>query len=95
MKVLEQFERSIKILPQSIKICGTAFSHINMTVVPDGEPMNIHVDVDDVFTAVLHVGNVIEGGETNFYEMVYLNTSISTVQCFILNLLIDVITPMV
>ena len=68
MKVLEQFERSIKILSQSIKICGTAFSHINMTVVPDGEPMNIHVDKDDIFTAVLHVENVIEGGETNFYH---------------------------
>ena len=56
MKVLETFERSMKILPQSIKICGTTFSHINMTVVPDSEPMNIHVNEDDVFPAVLHIG---------------------------------------
>jgi len=68
MKVLEMFEQSMKILPQSIKVCGTAFSHINMTVVPDGESMNIHVDEDDIFTAVLHIGNVVEGGETNFYD---------------------------
>lgn len=68
MKVLETFERSLKILPQSIKVCDTAFSHINMTVVPDGESMNIHVDEDDIFTAVLHIGNVVEGGETNFYD---------------------------
>ena len=68
MKVLETFEQSMKILPQSIKVCGTAFSHINMTVVPDGESMNIHVDEDDIFTAVLHIGNVVEGGETNFYD---------------------------
>ena len=54
-KVLEQFERSIKILPKSIKICDTSFSHINMMVVQDGEPMNIHVDEDDIFTAVLHI----------------------------------------
>ena len=67
-KVLEQFERSIKILPKFIKICDTSFSHINMMVVQDGEPMNIHVDEDDIFTAVLHVGNVIKGGETNFYD---------------------------
>ena len=114
-----------------------------MTVVPDGEPLNIHVVENDIFTAVLHVGNVIEGGETNFYDgvsadnpgnivhhepfvhgkvqivyfdkvyhgvgtykgerydlnfimkKVYLNTLISTVQCFILNLLIEVIIPMV
>ena len=60
MKVLETFERSMKTSPQSIKICGTAFSHINMTVVPDGQPMNIHVDEDDILQQFCTVGISVE-----------------------------------
>ena len=68
MKVFQIFQRSMLILPDCIKVCGTAFSHINMTTVEDGEAMNIHTDEDDIFTAVLHLGDVQEGGATQFYD---------------------------
>jgi len=68
MKVLHIFQRSMLILPDCIKVCGTAFSHINMTTVEDCQAMNIHIDEDDIFTAVLHLGDVQEGGTTQFYD---------------------------
>ena len=72
MKVLNIFERSMLIFPNCIKICRTAFSHITMTTVVatvvDDQAKNIHMDKDDIFIAVLYLGDVQEGGDTQFYQ---------------------------
>ena len=43
----------MSILPDCNKVCGTAFSHINMTTVNDDQAMNIHIDEDVIFTQLV------------------------------------------
>ena len=75
---LHAYHRSLKILPECVRICGTVFTNVTLTTVEKNDKINInlqnrgdihpHKDEDDIVTAMLHIGNVTKGGVTLYYD---------------------------
>ena len=66
--VLHALKRSHQIIPNSIRICDTAFTNITVTTAEESGSMKPHTDEDDLMTAILHVGDDVKGGGTNYFD---------------------------
>ena len=68
LHALYAYHRSKKIIPNSLRICGSVFTNLTITTNSRGEAVKPHMDEDDIMTAVLHIGDVTKGGETEYYH---------------------------
>ena len=66
---LHAYHRSLKIIPECLRICGTAFTNITVTTIEkEDECIKAHKDEDDIVTAMLHIGNLLRGGRTRYFD---------------------------
>jgi hypothetical protein len=56
------------IIPSSLGICSTVFTNFTISTNPDGNRLQSHLDKDDILTAVLTLGDKIDGGSTECYH---------------------------
>lgn len=68
--VLDCMALSKSIIPDCLRIKGTSFTQMAMVgrLEKKGNVLPVHVDKYDVITALIHFGNVNEGGSTDYYD---------------------------
>ena len=56
-------------VPEELRICKTFFTHFTMLGhLEQGEGVPLHFDEKDIITALVHVGDVKQGGATTYYD---------------------------
>ena len=71
-KLLQSIFESKKTIPSDLRICGTFFTQLSlvgdMTFESVGQEITPHIDGDDIFTAIIHFGTPITGGNLQLFS---------------------------
>jgi len=71
-QLIQGIHDSKKLVPRELRICDTFFTQMSMigdmTFEEGSQDITPHIDKDDLFTAIVHLGKPISGGELLIYS---------------------------